>query len=213
MKRAERTILLLLLLVPCYATQGQNDFREMKDPSVFIKKFRESSGKVSTIESGFTQEKNLNLLSETILSRGSFFFKKENRLRWEYTDPFPYLIIIRGGEILIRDDSRETRFDSRENRIFSEVNAIVLGSVKGTLFTDEKKFSSAFFENPSFYLVQLTPVGRQLKEYLTGIRIFFDKSDLTVAKLEMQEDAGDFTRIIFTGKKINKPIPDEKFAF
>ena len=53
-----------------------------------------------SIESDFVQEKNLQVLSEKIISKGHFTFKKENRLRWEYTSPSKYLIVINNQKII-----------------------------------------------------------------------------------------------------------------
>ncbi len=210
MKGHEFPVILLMILVFPVVVSGQKSFAEMKDHAGFIKRFNEATASINTIESSFTQEKNLSMLSDKIITRGKFYFKKEKQLRWEYTDP---LIIFRDDRIFIRDEEKETRFDTRENRMFGEINAIILGSVRGNLFSDEKRFSSAFFESPSQVLIKMKPLSPQLKEYLDEIRIFFDKSDMTVAALEMQELNGDYTKIVFTSKKLNTNIPDEKFAF
>jgi outer membrane lipoprotein-sorting protein len=205
-------MILALLLLPILAS-AQKNFTGIKDPSGFKRKFNEAAVNISTIESSFTQEKNISLLSDKVVSKGKFFFKKEKQLRWEYTDPFPYLVIFSNDRIYIRDESKETWFDSRENKMFGEINAIIVGSVRGTLFSDEKRFASIFSESASQYLVKLKPLAPQLKEYLSEIRIFFDKTDMTVSGLEMEELSGDYTKITFTGKKLNTDIPDEKFAF
>ncbi len=205
--------LILLLQLITGPAISQHNFSAMPDPASFIRSFNEASSRITTIESNFTQEKNLSLLTEKVISKGKFYFKKENLLRWEYTAPYAYLIIFRDSRVLIRDNEKESTIDTRENKVFSEINSIILGSVKGTLFSDAKRFSPAFFESPSQYLVRLTPLSPQLKEYLSEIRIFFDRKDMTVTMLEMQELSGDYTRISFENKKINATIPDEKFTF
>jgi outer membrane lipoprotein-sorting protein len=60
-------------------------------------------------------------------------------------------------------------------------------------------------------MVRMNPLESNLKEYLREIRIFFDKNDFTVIRIEMHEPSGDFTNIGFSGEKINVNIPDEKF--
>src|SRR5687768_7952519 len=46
----------------------------------FKKRFAIESGKISTITSGFTQEKILTALTEKITSRGSFKFKRSDKV-------------------------------------------------------------------------------------------------------------------------------------
>jgi len=79
----------------------QAGFTGMKNVAGFRQSFSEVTKKTLTIEAGFIQEKNLSVLSEKIITKGKFLFKKENKLRWEYTDPFHYLIILNNGTMFI----------------------------------------------------------------------------------------------------------------
>ncbi|MDP4282086.1 MAG: outer membrane lipoprotein carrier protein LolA [Bacteroidota bacterium] len=204
-------LLLLLTLLPC-SLNAQAGFSPIKDAGSFRQKVASASRTTQTIESSFVQEKIMDVLSEKITSRGKFYFRKENDLRWEYTSPVKYLIIIHNGNILIRDESKESHFDARSNKLFSEINAIIVGSVKGTLFEDKTRFSSAFFENVSRYLVKMKPISSNLKATLCEIRLYIDKKDMTVSEIEMQEISGDMTRIVFQSKKINTPLPNDIFS-
>ena len=204
-------LILFIFLVSFAFTQGT--FTEMKNSQVFRQKFSEATRNTQSIEATFIQEKNLSVLSEKIITKGRFLFKKEKKLRWEYTDPFHYLIILNNGTMFIQDEEKKSRIDIRNNKMFSEINFIIMGCVQGNLFNDEKKFLPSFFENKASFMVSLKPLASNLKEFLSEIRIFFDKNDLTVVRLEMQEPSGDYTRIDFSGEKINANISDEMFRF
>jgi outer membrane lipoprotein-sorting protein len=183
----------------------------LKDPAGFKQRFSESTKRTQTIEANFVQEKNLSVFSEKITTRGTFLFKKERRLRWEYTDPFHYLIIINNGTMVIQDEDKTNKIDVQSNKLFKELNSIIIGCVQGDLFNDVKKFQSSFLENRDNYLVKLKPAEKDLKEYLNEIQITLDKKDLLVTRFEMTEPSGDNTIIFFKGRKINTNIPDEKF--
>jgi len=203
--------ILLFFMFPCSLAFGQGSFPEMKNPAGFKQKFSEATVKTQTIEANFTQIKNLSVLSEKIITKGRFLFKKEKKLRWEYTDPFHYLIIINNETMFVQDEEKKIRVDIRANKMFAEINSIIIGCVQGNLFNDEKKFLSSFFENRNSYMVKLKPLASNLKDYLSEIRIFFDKNDFTVTRLEMHEPSGDYTNIDFSVEKINTNLPDEKF--
>ncbi len=168
------------------------------------------SKKTSTISSDFTQEKEMSILNDKIITTGKFYFKKDQLLRWEYIHPFAYIITIRGDVITILDEGTIKSFNTKSNKVFSEVNRIIIGSVNGTLL-DDASFTADFNKNNSHFIVSLTPVSAVVKESLDRIAIYFNKTDYTVDKLEMYESAGDFTRITFTNKQINQPISDEIF--
>ena len=198
-------------MFPVFFTFSQGPLTEIKNSASFKQKFTEATRKTQTIEANFIQEKNLSILSEKIITKGRFMFKKEKKLRWEYTDPFHYLIILNNGTMFIQDEEKKSKIDIRNNKMFAEINYIIMGCVQGNLFNDEKKFLSSFFENSGSFMVKLKPLASNLKEYLSEIRIFFDKNDLKVTRLEMHEPSGDYTNIDFSGEKINANIPDEKF--
>ncbi len=164
----------------------------------------------TTIFSDFTQEKEMSILNDKIITSGKFYFKKEKQLRWEYVHPFSYVITINGDEITILNDGKISSFNSQSNKIFSEVNKIIIGSVRGTLLDDDT-FSASYSQSNGNFIVKLTPLSPRLKESLQEIIIHFNKKDFTVDRLEMIEQGGDFTKINFTDKRINEPISDEKF--
>jgi len=169
-----------------------------------------ASKNTETISSNFTQEKEMSLLNDKVITTGKFYFKKEQFLRWEYIHPFAYAIAIRGNEISIRDEGVVRTFNTQSDRIFSEVNRIIIGSVNGTLLDDDS-FTADFNQSNAFYIVALYPISVSLRESLDKILIYFNKIDFTVDKLELIEPAGDFTRITFMQKQLNKPIADEVF--
>jgi len=150
-------------------------------------------------------------MSEKITSSGKFFFKKEKMLRWEYTAPFSYLIIIINDIMYVIDEDKENKINLQTNKLFREINNIILGAIQGTLLTYPKNFKATLFDARSLYLASLFPQSAKLKETISEIDIYFNKSDYTVDRLIMREASGDFTRIEFRSKKLNQPIADEKF--
>ncbi len=164
-------------------------------------KVQETARKTATIESDFVQEKEMSVLSEKIISKGKFYFKKEKRLRWEYTAPFPYMIIINNDQMYVKDDNTENRVNMQTNKVFRDINNIILGAVQGTLLSDQKNFQSAFSDSRTYYVVKIVPQSAKIKESLNEIILYFNKNDYSVERLLMREASGDYTRIDFKEKK------------
>ena len=171
----------------------------------------EAARNIHTISCDFTQEKEMSMITEKVTSRGKFLLKKEKMLRWEYLQPFSYLIILKNDQITTMDENRVNKFNVQSDKVFLEINRIIIGSIQGTLLSDEQNFSATFFENSSSWVVKLKTLNQKLKESLSEIVIWFDRKDYTVNRLEMNEPGGDCTRISFSAKKFNQPIADEKF--
>lgn len=186
------------------------NFRSVKDTSALKQKIEAMSKSTSSIESDFTQEKNLSALTEKITSQGHFFFKKENLLRWEYSTPYKYLIVINKDKIWIRDEKKTSKYDMNSNKVFKEINDIMISAVQGTIFRSNK-FRTNYFENDKCYKLELLPQDRNMKQTFKKINMYFDKSVTSVVKMEMVENNEDATTLDFSNKKLNAPIPDAIF--
>ena len=202
-------LLFLLLLCPG-ALHAQQPVTDPAEIARIRKGVEDAALRTATITAGFTQEKEMNILEEKIYSAGKFYFKKEKLLRWEYTQPYTYIIVINNERISIRDEKKTSQFDTR-NKVFGEVNKIIVGSIRGTLLNDVQDFRASYSDGKTAWIVTLVPLSAGLKGSLSQITLWFDKKDYSVSKLEMAENTGDHTTITFTDKRFNEPIPDEKF--
>jgi outer membrane lipoprotein-sorting protein len=185
----------------------------MGDVEAFKNKLVTMSGSTSTIVSDFIQEKNLSVLSEKIISKGQFCFKKQNNIRWEYREPTQYLIIISNNQLFTRDDKNQKLYDIQSNKMFQEMNRFISGCIQGDILKNDKDYAIEYFENSKRYYVKLVPRAEKMKEMLKEVQIYFDKNDLTVSGLKMVESGEDYTKIDFINKKLNTDIPLEKFSF
>jgi len=199
---------LILILFPFISfSQG---FKAVKDTTALKQKIESMSKATNSIESDFTQEKNLSMLSEKIISKGHFVFKKENLLRWEYSSPSKYLIVINKDKVVIKDEKKTTKYDMNSNKVFKEINDIMLSCVQGTIFKSNK-FKTAYFESDKFYKLELIPQAKNMKESFKKINLYFDKSVTSVSKMEMIEGNDDLTSLDFSNKKLNAAIAETIF--
>ena len=104
------------------------------------------------------------MLSDKIISKGKFWFKKENKVRMEYMQPFQYLMILNNNNIYIKDGQKENKISAGSNKLFQQVNRIVVDCVRGTAFSNTD-FTVIVFENKSAYLIELTPLAKNFERY------------------------------------------------
>ncbi len=202
------TALLMLTLVVQAQYPG---FKPVADAGAFKKEFTSVSARTNTIKSDFVQEKNLSMLSEKIVSKGKFYFKKENAVRMEYTSPFQYLMVINGSKVYIKDNQKESRLSSRSNKLFQSMNKLLMDCARGTVF-DNKDFTVRLFEGADQYLAELTPVTREMKGFFKKINLVMKKKTYFVSKVEMYEPSGDNTTITYSNQELNTNLPDALFA-
>ena len=206
------SLVVILLLTAALQLSAQIEVisTAMPDPEAFREHMTEANTAISTIQSEFIQVKHLDFLEEEVKSSGKFYFKKENHLRWEYGSPFFYLIIFSSDSIFIQDQKNTRKYDMNSTRMFTEINNIMLGLVNGDILKSDD-FSIEYLEQQDIYILELTPINTDMKEFLSKVKLHLNRKNYTAEEIYMIEKSGDYTYIRFFQKKINEDIPDHIF--
>lgn len=209
---ANRNILLLFLLLLISAFQlQQTEFGPMKDIAAFRKGLDAMAASTTSIKANFKQKKYLSILANEIESDGKIQFKKPNLLKWEYTVPYQYSLILNGKELIINDQGKENSFDIASSQSFQQINELIVNSVQGNIL-DEQRFEITYLEDKAHYLTQLKPREAQMKKFLKQIDVYFNRDNFTVSQIRLVEPEDDYTHIAFHEMKLNEAIPDAVFA-
>jgi outer membrane lipoprotein-sorting protein len=204
--------LVILALCCILTTRGQYPgYKSVADPAQFRELFSSTAKATQTIKSDFVQEKELSLLSEKIVSKGKFWFKKNNKVRMEYHQPFQYLMIMNQSNIYIKDGQKENKISTRSNKLFQQINKIMMDCIQGSVLNNPE-YKLTVFENNQTYLIELTPSAKALREFFKNINIFVSRKDYSVVKLELHEQSGDKTIISYLNKEMNTNLPDALFT-
>ncbi|MCC6463034.1 MAG: outer membrane lipoprotein carrier protein LolA [Saprospiraceae bacterium] len=204
-------IALFLLLATGLQAQQPAGFSAIKDEKGFRENFSKAGQGIQTIKSDFVQEKNLSLLEEKIVSKGQFFFKKEKKVRLEYSTPYKYLMVINGDDIAIQDDKKVNRMSAKSNKMFRQINEIIVDCLAGTALSNPN-YQVQPFENKTQYALLLTPKSKTLREFFSTILVFVDRKDYTVARVDLNELSGDTTVMRFSQQVLNQPLPESTFV-
>src|SRR3954468_12914348 len=125
-----RWILLMGCIVCATFTQAQTTgFKPVADAAAFKQQFAKAALATQSIQSDFVQEKNLSMLSDKIVSKGKFWFKKDNKVRMEYLTPSYYLLVMNGKDIKTKDGQKESHVSTKGNKLFEQINKITVDCV------------------------------------------------------------------------------------
>ncbi len=206
-----KTITTLLILTISTTSFAQNsNFKKVTNPAAVIQKLNTTSKNTKTIDSDFKQFKHLDILENDIESTGHFSFRATDKVRWEYMQPYKYLIVMNGTNMWINDGSKTKKYDTKSNQMFKEINDLMVGMLQGKILKSAE-FTVDFFENKNQILAKLKPKSGEMQEFLSEMQLFFNKKDYTVEKIKMLETSGDYTLIKFYNRKMNVEIPNSKF--
>ena len=206
-----KIILILLVFAFCFSSKAQYPgYSSVEDFVKFKMDFSVATGKIVSIKSDFMQEKNLSMISEKIISKGKFWFKKESKVRMEYTQPYQYIMVLNKDKVFIKDGQKENTVSTKSNKLFQQINKIMIDCMQGTAFNNTD-FKTRAFENKNTALVELIPVTKGLKGLFKTINIVIDKKDYSLMSINMEELSGDNTILHFTNKELNANISDALF--
>lgn len=170
-----------------------------------------TSKNTSSISNDFIQLKHLSFLSKDIESKGKLIFKSPNLIKWGYTAPFEYTVIFKENKLFVNDGGTKSDIDLSANKTFKELNSLIVKSVKGDMF-DEEKFKITYYKKGKDYLVVFDTIDASLKSFIDVFELVFDAKTFNVLQIKMLESTEDYTTIKFVNQKINTPIANEVFT-
>src|SRR5687768_6329611 len=125
---------------------AQTGFKPVGNMEQFKLQFAKAAQQTNTIKSDFVQEKHLSMLSDKIVSKGKFWFKKENKVRMEYSSPSYYLMVINGRNFRIKDARTDKNISTSGNKLFEQISKITADCVQGNVLNN-KDFTASVQEN------------------------------------------------------------------
>ena len=163
-----------------------------------------------TIQSTFTQVKKMEYLDIAIQSSGSFWYSAPSQVRWEYTSPYDYTIIISDGKLSLISGDSKNEFNLDNSEMFQQINSLMLGSVTGNIFESDD-YEIVVFENNTYYLFMLKPDANFMEGIITSIEMMLEKKSGIVTRIKMIEAEDNYSEISFSNIKINEPVSEKIF--
>lgn len=206
-----RAYVILLLLVLSRAHLIGQTYSPIKDLTGFKSNFLKASAAIESIESDFIQVKNLSLLKDKLNSKGRFYYKKENKVRIEYTTPYKYCMVINDKQMTVKDEQKTSNYNTRSNKMMQSINGIMLDCMRGTVYNN-KDFATTVLESNKDVQLQLIPSSSMMKNMFSRIEVYLDKKTYQVLRLNMVEKGGDNSLMTFSNTVMNKSLNDALFT-
>lgn len=204
-----RPFTILALLFMHHALFAQ-EWQSLDADDATVLKLRSSLAEMTSIRGDIRQEKSFAFLTEKLVSTGYFIYQKENRLRWEFTDPIDYVILINGNSMRLKEEGEEKKYKGM-NQILRQVKEIILGCIDGSIMTNAD-YHAGFSANDETVRIQLRPKARNLKEFIEQIEVQFGKEQSMLQEVTLTDPSGDRTEIHFSSIQINEQIDASVFA-
>ena len=207
MDKLKKTIIYLIVILLNISTSFAQ-MKKMENVNSFVKKMEQTASSINSIESNLKQTKHINAFKQNLVSLGKFYYK-EDKISLHYTMPRPYLVVINNGKIKIESAGKKNIMDLKDNKEMQEMNNMLKVGMTGNLSNVSKDYLLEFFEDDQYYMVNVKPVNESAKKYM--LDIYFNKKDMSVDKMRMSENGGDYTEYQFLNKKLNTLKNDDLF--
>ena len=197
----KKFIYLLLPIWVLFFTQAQVFAEEAKNT------LENYLNDIKTFEATFVQSlsSEANGLQET--SEGKFFLSRPGKFRWDYTQPYEQSIIADGKNIWIYDKDLEQVTVREMSEILADSPALLLSNQVS--ISEEFVVTTLASEESNYEWFILKPKVDD-KQY-ADIRLAFEKTNLK--EMELRDNFGQLTRIVFSDQKRNQKLDQTLFDF
>ena len=211
MKRFLLTLMLLSLVATASLAQAMRDATAAETKSM-IETINRKSASIKTISCSFTQEKKMSMLNDKLVSRGVMYYSNAGKLRWEYTSPYSYILVINNNTVTMKSGSRKSTVDMSTSKLFQAIARIMAGSVTGKSLSNNRDFNVKMYCYNEYWAADLEPKEANMKKMFKYIRLYFNTTHTLVYKVEIVEKNGDVTTIKLNNIETNKQISNSKFT-
>ena len=209
----KKNIVLLIGLLLCtmsLSAQYQKATEEQKNE--VVSKITQASGNMTTMQGDFTQIKELSFMDDKVTSEGKMYYKKSDKIRWEYVKPYKYVFSMDGKNVNLTSGDKTNSVPVKSSKMFGEISRVMTGGISGKGLVDSPDFDSQFMVGKDDYQIILTPKKKEIKDLFSTVQLYVGKSDNRIRSVELVEKSGDKTTITLKNVKINEAIDDKMFS-
>lgn len=166
-----------------------------------------------SFQAEFTQERQMAILTEPIISKGVCRFEEPNKLRWEIVAPY--------HSILIYNKEQIAKFEARKGQIkklqlgaadiMREILKQIISWMKGDFNAAQKMYDVTVVKQAGDFKIVLIPKAKELLNNILSIELSVAGSKHHVTAVVIRESAQDLTTIRFFNQKDNLNFSDQVF--
>ena len=203
-------ILLFVLFSTVVWAQNEKPLSESESQKV-IAKLTETAVAMQTLQCRFVQEKTSSMLAEPSIAKGIMHYAAPDRMRWEYTEPYAFALVVNGDRIIKVTDGKAEALDAKSGRMYQGMVGIIMGSASGKKLFDTSVFDVVLYDEDVCWRAEMTPKRRDMKRMFSQLVFRFDKKTKGISRVEFKDAGGDLTSIRFEDIKLNEAIGEKVF--
>jgi outer membrane lipoprotein carrier protein len=219
-----RLMIMILCLLGCLlgARTAAGQDRSAKGPAStrlspdeqeqFLKRIEGNFSTIRSLWTEFLQEKHLEIFTEVIKAKGRCIFQSPDRVRFEFTEPFKSVMIVKDGKVSKYEflEGKWQKLETGQQQIILMVLDHVTSWIRGR-FAEKKAVYEIAVEKGDHTRIIMSPKDAKFREHIRSIELVLTKEEKGLKQIIIREPGGDYTLITFTNEKRNIDIPEAVF--
>lgn len=203
----------IMAIVAALVHTGQSVHAQQTEQTEITHAICEAARNAQTMQCDFSMTRKNKMLKDAAIMRGKMTTSQPNCIYWECAEPKKIIFTTNGEKVRIIKDGKTSITDLNENRIFKRIKRLTSNGIGVDNLIKSENFSVTTSETQTEWIVTLTPLRKELKQFLTALTLHADKKDAIVKKIELQGKNGDSTTMVIENIKINGDTDASLFDF
>lgn len=200
-----KLFIIVIFTLFCFSVRAQVNNIE----HVFKSELKKKNESVTSIQCRFTQTREVSFLVDPVIKDGEFYFLKPNNMLLSFNDGDYIKMNSEWFEMKTADNVTTTKVVS--NPMLKNLHSILTACVVGDFDKISNGFMVNYVESAAEWTITLTPQRGKAASKISNIVIVFDKEDMSLNLLRIEEKSGDYTAYSFFNKLFNVTIDTHKF--
>ena len=207
----KKLLLSIVFVAFSLIVSAQTQLSESQSNEV-IASLTKTAASMQSMQCRFVQEKTSSMLAEPQIAEGKMYYAAPDRMRWEYTTPYAFALVVNGERLVKVTDGKAEVLEGNAGRMYQGMVNLIIGSASGKKLFDTTVFDIVFYDDNGFWRADMTPKRRDMKRMFSQLVFRFDKKTNGISRVEFVEADGGITSIQFEEIKVNEAISDKVFA-
>ena len=207
----KKILIAIVLSIVSLMALAQTPLSEKESQEV-LALLTQTAADMQTMQCRFVQEKTSAMLTEPSISEGIMRYAAPDKMRWEYTTPYAFALVVNGDRIVKVTDSQAEVLEGKSNRMYQGMVGFIMGSATGKNLFDASIFDVILYDDEAYWKAKMTPKRRDMKRLFSQMVFRFDKKTNGISCVEFVEAGGDSSSIRFVDIRINETSDPTVFA-
>lgn len=166
---------------------------------------------MKSVTAHFTEQTTTKMLVKPLVSRGELAVVRPDRIVLRYADPEPHVVLIDGAQLTLSWPSRSITQKSDIGGARKRIDKYFIDKTPDDLRHAFKIRAVESSDPPNTWHITMDPTRSQIKQGLTGLHLWIDRTSMLLTAMRMDFPNGDTKLMSFTDVRVNGPVDPKLF--